>query len=799
MSTPLLASQPLLVPMTLKLSLLNLRAILILVISKSKGITLVFKNDPLQNVDVSSTFDSIEVIRGYLQQEIEGQLREMFREDLPGIIHRLSQKWFAGSGMGGRVEMPYRNESVSIRPDDPGTPMPQRDDEDPHDWHDPYREREMFPPYRPPETGSTRSNQESNSDPTSPPSRRKSRSTPSGTAPIPLQYGTSSNSPAPSRRPRLAESPTSYTTFPDIEDYDPTYGMRPEGVPTHSGYEAFGRLWERAKEEKGKGLGGLMGIGPGREGWDEGENLEEDWEAEAEAEADELDDLLEERKRRKEERQEYDSDNVDDDDDITENASVDAVDASPSLKLFGRDGARSYGRSGLSVAPSAPSSTVSGWKTPSIFSASGTSGALTRPRIFHAQSQIRAPSEAGTVGRGSQANGLGALIPRSNGLASSPAGTAGDGSTARPSSVRSSTGGSVLGLGVARSLLDQQTRSNGPGRFWQPPGNISGRLHLVDRQDTGGSSVKTGPGARPELSRKHSRAESLPSHTLQRQMTKLPPTRLINVLAVANVGDEEHTNRDHEGYPNPATSPPLNNRPLSMPMAPRDMPSNALTGSPSRRGRRLSNAYRPFLMNNSPPNAFGGTRMSNGIVLPLNDSVSQLATLSHSNHTLSPYARNHEHIAVRSFPHLLSRANSMYAPNTATHPHQGTFHPGPGMALLHGSNHAGWSGAEAKAKAKRKRIFRIGGKSKGDESEGAEFDDAGARAINDSANQASIQPLSGASTPQLYSRGATVYSDKIPVTPRTRPTSVRPGGETVTQNTQKRPPIASRTSYGFPA
>ena len=42
----------------------------------------------------------------------------------------------------------------------------------------------------------------------------------------------------------------------------------------------------------------------------------------------------------------------------------------------------------------------------------------------------------------------------------------------------------------------------------------------------------------------------------------------------------------------------------------------------------------------------------NGITLPLNNSVSQLATLSHSNHTLSPYARGHEHIAVRSFPHL---------------------------------------------------------------------------------------------------------------------------------------------------
>lgn len=52
--------------------------------------------------------------------------------------------------------------------------------------------------------------------------------------------------------------------------------------------------------------------------------------------------------------------------------------------------------------------------------------------------------------------------------------------------------------------------------------------------------------------------------------------------------------------------------------------------------------------NSFPPRSYG----PGGIMLPLNNSVSQLATLSHSNHTLSPYARGHEHIAVRSFPHL---------------------------------------------------------------------------------------------------------------------------------------------------
>ncbi|KIJ37455.1 hypothetical protein M422DRAFT_100742, partial [Sphaerobolus stellatus SS14] len=100
----LAAHQPLVVPMLLRLSHFVLNGYVVLVVSKQKGITLVFKTDPLQNVDVNSTFDSIAVIQKYIQREIEGQLREMFREDLPGIIHRLSQRWVAGKT---RVETPY--------------------------------------------------------------------------------------------------------------------------------------------------------------------------------------------------------------------------------------------------------------------------------------------------------------------------------------------------------------------------------------------------------------------------------------------------------------------------------------------------------------------------------------------------------------------------------------------------------------------------------------------------------------------------------------------------------------------
>jgi len=47
------------------------------------GIILVFKTDPIQNVEINSTFCSIAVIQSFTQREIEGQLQRMFRETSP--------------------------------------------------------------------------------------------------------------------------------------------------------------------------------------------------------------------------------------------------------------------------------------------------------------------------------------------------------------------------------------------------------------------------------------------------------------------------------------------------------------------------------------------------------------------------------------------------------------------------------------------------------------------------------------------------------------------------------------------
>lgn len=92
--SPLAAASGLTIPLSITLSEIKLSAFIILVFSKQKGLTLVFRNDPLESLKVSSTFDSIQFVRDYLQRTIEQQLRNLMMDELPAIIHRLSlQLW----------------------------------------------------------------------------------------------------------------------------------------------------------------------------------------------------------------------------------------------------------------------------------------------------------------------------------------------------------------------------------------------------------------------------------------------------------------------------------------------------------------------------------------------------------------------------------------------------------------------------------------------------------------------------------------------------------------------------------
>ncbi|KAH4001639.1 hypothetical protein HBH98_080830 [Parastagonospora nodorum] len=122
---PLAASSGLTIPLQITLSNIRLSGFVILVFSKQKGLTLVFRNDPLESLKVSSTFDSIPFVRDYLQKEIEGQLRVLFMEDLPAIIHRLSLRLWSPEYQETETEERLEGNNDDTVPIDPLATPPQ--------------------------------------------------------------------------------------------------------------------------------------------------------------------------------------------------------------------------------------------------------------------------------------------------------------------------------------------------------------------------------------------------------------------------------------------------------------------------------------------------------------------------------------------------------------------------------------------------------------------------------------------------------------------------------------------------
>lgn len=122
---PLAAASGLTIPIQITLSDIRLSGFVILVFSRQKGITLVFRNDPLESLKVSSTFDSIPFVRNYLQKEIEAQLRVLFMDDLPAIIHRLSLRHFVPEYRQAQEDEAKASLDVSERPIDPLASPPQ--------------------------------------------------------------------------------------------------------------------------------------------------------------------------------------------------------------------------------------------------------------------------------------------------------------------------------------------------------------------------------------------------------------------------------------------------------------------------------------------------------------------------------------------------------------------------------------------------------------------------------------------------------------------------------------------------
>lgn len=258
----LFAAAPLIVPMQLRLSHVRLRAIIVLVVSKTKGITLVFKNDPLESVQVSSTFDSVAVIAKYLQQEIEGQLKEVFREDLPGIIHRLSQKWLSGTGAkakkaegdGSKYGQPTKSSGETAVVDGetsaepPASVAASKRSRKKSSTGTRKASSDVSGPSRSPKSAKGRSSSKSRAEARPPmPTMPSSQSTPA------LRIQEEDDEPFEIPLPIS-------TSFDDIESYDPTYGLRPDEVRLPKKGQGFRGLKQLRRAGPGSiiGLGGLL-------------------------------------------------------------------------------------------------------------------------------------------------------------------------------------------------------------------------------------------------------------------------------------------------------------------------------------------------------------------------------------------------------------------------------------------------------------------------------------------------------------------------------------------------------------
>jgi len=525
----LAAKQPLAVPMLLRLSHFKLNSYVVLVVSKQKGITLVFKTDPLQNVDINSTFDSIAVIQKFIQREIEGQLRQMFREDLPGIIHRLSQQWVKA-----KVEAPYLEKQ----------PPPVTSH--------PLETRSMY------DISLAASDAGLHSQP-SPTSLRYRR--PRSTSGLSKSSVGRHTTPPAIKFKETLPSPNPATYESDLEHFDPTYGLRPEGLPTKSVFRGFSSLFSP-----------IRGLA----------------------------DLAEEQ-----EPSEPDGEDYDEDDDTA--ASFDFIHWQYAVSDSERE-------SRTHPPPSVVHDTMENVPEYETIPAVG-GGTVTRPRVYHSQSMIHLPA---------------------------------------PGPVSSS----------AQSIPPTlHTPSHG---FTTPS------LHS-------GTSSTFAAGLHPHPIH-HTRYLSSHTVTSAPASSSYFPTSYTPPLHRSFTPDslETQPSQSSSGYgqtpSTPPTSDPRDDDDAAIYIRHRRSSISSVTTNNA--NANLDSAF------SSPPTNIPDPKI---VLRPsLNNSIHQLSTLSHSNHTLSPYTRSLEHFTVRSGPPRSAGVNS------------GGFGGSPGER-------------QQPVKARRKRTFHIGG------------------------------------------------------------------------------------------
>lgn len=643
------AAAPLVVPMTLQLSSLSLRAIVVLVVSRQKGITLVFKNDPLESVNVSSSFDGVESVAGFIQQEIEGQLREAFRSDLPSIIHRLSQKWLSGEVQSAAEDTKTLNSKGRVvKGFEKDAKIETRTAYDAgHREGQPGR-RKSRGRHLTTKMGSTSISGDSESidseaDTTFsslngssvPSARRRSNGRKAA--------GHAPRSQTPMRDSALESVPES------IEHYDPTYGLRPESFPQHAGFTKYQRLVR--SNSSGRGLGDVLH----NSSEDENSDFEGDRTGEGSFDFDiiGLRDLVED----------------------AEHTAVPDWVGTPAVKRGHSHRATqsldSLGRlpfgAGLETIPA-----VGG-------------GTITRPRVLHTQSQMRSR----TASSGSLS---------AHGSPST--------STTRVPGSSSSTIGDLLGSPPSFRQMIEDRQDFARNRPYAASGTSTPRFPFPKIDPVSPPMLA---GSAPLLSRRGSTMSALARNRSPHRMHRSN----LSFSSMASAGAETTAQRGSSMFPS-AMASTYSSPPSSVPS-----PQQSSVPVAAEEPEEVYPPPRPDvidLLSRSPSSVLENSfaeDLSITVSPTGNDSCAHLATLTHSNHTLSPFTRNHEHFAARSSPHVLNRLAGT-APLGTAHIGRSNSFMGSSAGIVSGTSAAAGngpgtpSGDTVPIKANRKRLHRLG-------------------------------------------------------------------------------------------
>ncbi|KAM0746738.1 hypothetical protein T439DRAFT_383784 [Meredithblackwellia eburnea MCA 4105] len=669
----LFAAAPLVVPMTLRLSSLSLRAIVVLVVSRQKGITLVFKNDPLESVQVSSSFDGVDSVAGYIQNQIEHQLREAFRSDLPGVIHRLSQKWLSG-------EVKSATEGVGAS----GGGAVSKGGRGGFEKDAKIETRTAYVPGAPNGVSMTGMNgvglgqgREGRARGRGLTTRMESMSISGESVSINSDADTAFSirtSPTLGRSTRRSSinpppPPTSdgFDSVPEsIESYDPTYGLRPDSIPLHAGFADYERLVRST--ETGRGLGDILGVEPGDDDdeMSRGESsLEYPYGPDDSYDLVGLIDLVDDGSGTqvpKWDHHPYHHHHL-----LRNHLQEDDED------LFGYGGGGAAGGmmdGGMSNA----GYDASAYET--IPAVGG--GTITRPRVFHTQSQMRTRTESS-----------GSLSAHG-----SPSTT----TTARPG-VPASSSSTIGGATFSPNPSHQQSPL--------PPFPHDGRQDYFG----GMSSSGTATPMTPRLSgRTYGGVQYSPAPSIIRS-TSFAGIGSAGLSYVSQPRVRSSLQRSTTVFSSASTSPENTRRSSSLFPSTLGSSSSAATTVPSSTPEEEEETEVPPFAAGRPdpidllsrsPSSILNTSYDEALPITLNptrnDSCAHLATLTSSNQTLSPFTRAHEHFTARSSPHVFAAGAGAGVGVRGISPR-----PTPGLV----TPSAMAAGGGPPVKAIRKRIHRL--------------------------------------------------------------------------------------------